>query len=82
MGVNRDMKAGDKVLVNSDAFDEQIERMEDSTKTYIISETKEAGSGTSGQWAKIEGGINLKDIDTGEIRNDNGWIDVFWLKKV
>ncbi len=74
------LKIGDKVLVNNNAFDEQFEKMVDPLKIYEVSDVKKSGSGTSGQWSKVKGGIEIENFFEGTINIDNGWIDSAWLK--
>ncbi len=75
------LQIGDKVLVNNNAFDEQIETMEDSTTFYEVSETQLVEEGTK-QWAKVKNGIKLIDIDTGEERIFTDWLHTAWMKKI
>lgn len=75
------VKVGDTVLVNNNAFDEQLEAMEDTTKIFTVTEILKTGEGTSGQWAKVKPAIRLVSHNDGEVRTDDGWIDSAWLKK-
>jgi len=78
---NRDkFEVGDEIMVDNDAFDEQLEHMEEPDKVYVVSETKIVSR--NGQWLKVKGGIRMVQRHTDEVRVDTDWLDRMWVTKV
>lgn len=71
-----ELKVGDMVIIDCNAFDEQIETMGCSTNFYTISELHKTNP-----WAKVKEPIILIDTEGNE-RKDDDWINVSHLKKL